>query len=224
MLVTLLERMRYLPYRIVRRFGTADISRVFGVETDALQTPTATEGFYFAEVTETGVSKLVEAHPEFFNDTQGSQLATEGVYCFGAFQGQSLAGYAWIATGDIPAEFNHNGDLRAGLPVFLPPDTGFVYNVFVMPLHRGKRLYANLMGFLAEVMRPRGITRMILTTDATNTNSLNALRRMGFRDLGRACLFRLGPFSIAKYPPTPVFETVRFGKYTGDLRALSKGQ
>ena len=74
--MTLLARMRYLPYRIVRLFGTADISRVFGVETDALQAPTATEGFYFAEVTETDVSKLVEAHPEFFNDTQGCQLAT----------------------------------------------------------------------------------------------------------------------------------------------------
>ena len=54
---------------------------------------------------------------------------TEGVYCFGAFQGQSQAAFAWLATGDITAELNHHGDLRAGLPAFLPPDTGFAYYV-----------------------------------------------------------------------------------------------
>ena len=218
--MNLLDRLRFLPYRLVRRCGTADISCVFGIETDNLKTPSVADGFCFAEITETDIRKLVMTHPESFDDTQASQLAKEGVFCFGVFQGQELAGFAWLATGDIPAEFNHNGDLRAGLPVFLPSDTGFVYNVFVAPEHRGKRLYANVMRFLAEVMRPRGVTRLILTTDATNSSSLKALRRMGFQDLGQAWLFRLGPFSIANYPPTPVFGNVRFGMYTGDRRTV----
>lgn len=218
--MNLLDRIRFLPYRIVRRFGTADISCLFGIEAEQLQTPNTGDGFYFREITETEIRKLSKRHPETFDDTQANQLAKECVYCFGVFRGQELAGFAWLATGDISAEFNHNGDLRAGLPVFLPPDTGFVYNVYVAPDHRGKRLYANVMRFLAEMMRPRRITRLILTTDATNTSSLKALRRMGFQELGRASLFRLGPFSIANYPPTPVFGSVRFGTYTGDRRTV----
>lgn len=218
----LLDGMRFLPYRIVRRLGTADISRVFGIETNSLRSPAASEGFCFLEVTQADICKLVTTHPDFFDDTQACQLADEGVYCFAVFRGPDLAAFAWLATGDICGEFNHNGDLRAGLPVSLPSDTGFVYNVFVVPAYRGKRLYATVMSYLAKVMQPRGVTRLILTTDATNTSSINALHRMGFQQLGKAWLFRLGPFSMAGYPPSPIFGAVRFGTYTGDRRTVPK--
>lgn len=213
----LLNQIRYLPYRVIRRIGTADISRVFGIATGDLQAVSLEAPFSFEEVTSERIGELIESDPQFFNIAQATELDCDNIFCFVIFHKNKVATFAWLATGDVAAEFNHNGDLRAGLPVFLPLDTGFVYNVFVTPDHRGKRLYSAVMKELASRMKERGVTRLILTTDATNTSSLKALHRMGFQDLGKAWLLRVGPFSMARYPSSPVFQTVRFGKYAGDL-------
>lgn len=216
----LLNQIRFLPYRIVRRIGAADMSCVFGIETNQLETPKLGEEFRFVEITSQNIGEMREAYPEYFDDSQAEQLATNQFFGFAVLQQNALAGFAWLGTGSIPAESNHNGDIRTGLPIELPADTGYVYNVLVLPKYRGQRLYGSIMGNLAQRMQSRCISRLILTTDVMNTSSLNALHRMGFEDLGRAWLFRIGPFSMASYPPSPVFESVHFGKYTGDTRAI----
>ncbi len=212
----LFKAIRFLPYRVARRIGTADISRVFGIESSDLQAAPLEDQYSFAEITSQNIEELIKGCPQFFSDAQATELACDNIFCFATFHKDKVAAFAWLATGDVAAEFNHNGDLQAGLPVFLPPDTGFVYNVFVMPDHRGRRLYSAVMRELASHMQARGVTRLILTTDATNISSLKALHRMGFQALGTAWLVRVGPFSMARYPSSPVFETVRFGKYVGD--------
>lgn len=217
--MNLLNQIRFLPYRVARRIGTADISRVFGIESSNLQAVQLEDQYSFEEITSESFGKLIKGYPQFFSDDQLTELVCNNVYCFATFHKEKVAAFAWLATGDVAAEFNHNGDLQAGLPVFLPPDTGFVYNVFVMPDHRGRRLYSSVMGELAGRMNQHGVTRLILTTDATNTSSLKALHRMGFQALGSAWLLRVGPFSMARYPTSPVFGTVEFGKYTGDRRS-----
>lgn len=215
----LLNQIRFLPYRVASRIGTADISRVFGIAISDLQAVSLEDQFSFEEITCESIRELIEGYPHFFSDGQAAELACDNVFCFVTFHKNKVAAFAWLATGDVAAEFNHNGDLRAGLPVHLPPDTGFVYNVFVMPDHRGKRLYSAIMRELASRIKKRGVTRLILTTDTTNASSLKALHRMGFHDLGKAWLLRIGPFSMARYPTSPVFGTVRFGKYIGDRRS-----
>lgn len=219
MAAKLLHQIRYLPYRVARRIGTADISRVFGIATSDLQVVPLEDQYSFAEITSQNFGELIKGYPQFFSDAQATELACDNIFCFATFHNNKVAAFAWLATGDVAAEFNHNGDLQAGLPVFLPPDTGFVYNVFVMPDHRGRRLYGAVMRELAGLMNERGVTRLILTTDATNTSSLKALHRMGFQALGTAWLVRVGPFSMARYPSSPVFGAVHFGKYTGDRRS-----
>lgn len=216
----LLNQIRFLLYRVVRRIGTADMSCVFGIKTNQLHTPELGDEFQFVEITSRNIAEMCEAYPGFFDDSQAEQLATNQFFGFAVLQQNALAGFAWLGIGSIPAESNHNGDGRTGLPVDLPPDTGYVYNVLVLPEFRGRRLYGSIMGKLAQRMQSRGVSRLILTTDVMNTSSLKALHRMGFQQLGRAWLFRIGPFSMASYPPSPIFDTVRFGKYTGDTRAI----
>lgn len=215
----LLNQIRFLPYRIVRRIGTADISRVFGIETSEIPTQPLGKEFSFAEISSAEIGGLIAGCPQCFSKSQATELALDNIYCFVIFQADAMAAFAWLAIGNVAPEFNHNGDLQAGLPVLLPPDTGFVYNVYVLPRYRGRRLYGSIMRELAQVMRTRGVTRLILTTDATNTSSLRALQRMGFQDLGKAWLLRVGPFSMARYPSSPVFGTVRFGRYLADTRS-----
>jgi ribosomal protein S18 acetylase RimI-like enzyme len=218
--MNLLNQLCFVAYRTIRRIGTADIRCVFGIGISELRTTILDEQLRFLEITKSAIYDLIIAYPDSFDESQASQLADGNVFGFAILDGHALAAYAWLATGDLHAGFNHNGDLRAGLPVYLPPDTGFIYNVFVTPSYRGRRLYGSIMSELAKRIRSRGVTRLILTTDAMNENSLKAVRRMGFRDLGRAWLFRVGPFSMARYPPSPVFGSARFGKYAGDLRAV----
>jgi ribosomal protein S18 acetylase RimI-like enzyme len=216
--MNLLTLIRYLPYRVIRKIGTADISHVFGVECSQLRNTALPAPFRFAQLNVEELRALIGQHPQLFDESQVRQLTIERINCFAIFNGQIVAAFAWLATGNIPAEFNHNGDLLAGLPIEMPDDTGYIYNVFVMPEYRGQRLYGALVTGLAHFVLDRGITRLLLTTDTTNHSSLRAVRRMGFQDLGRAWLFRLGRLSIASYPPSPVFDSVRFGRYTGDWR------
>lgn len=217
----LINQLRFLPYRLVRKIGTADMSCVFGIESSQLCSSELGGDFRLVEVDTSNIAVFCESHPEFFDDSQAAQLATGQFFGFALFQKELLAGFAWLGIGSIPAESNHNGDWRTGLPIKLPPDTGYVYNVLVLPEYRGQRLYGSIMGHIAQRMRSVGVSRLILTTDVMNSSSLKALHRMGFHDLGRAWLFRIGPFSVASYPPSPVFETVCFGKYAGDRTSRS---
>jgi ribosomal protein S18 acetylase RimI-like enzyme len=214
----LMNQIRFLPYRVIRRIGTADMSCVLGIKTSELHTPELGGEFRFVEITSQNIREMRAAYPEFFDERQVEQLMTGQFFGVAVFQQDALAGFAWLGIGNIPAESNHNGDVRTGLPIDLLADTGYVYNVLVLPDYRGRRLYGSIMGKLAQRMQSRGVSRLILTTDVMNTSSLKALHRMGFQDLGRAWLFRIGPFSMASYPPSPIFDTVRFGKYTGDTR------
>lgn len=218
--MSLLNRIRFTPYRIARRIGTADISRVFGIESRNLQASPLSKGSCLSEISSADHSHLLRDHPELFYPDQVHELALDNVYCFVLRRADALAAFAWLATGEVAAEFNHNGDLRAGLPISLPPDTGFLYNVFVVTKHRGQRLYGSIVRELTQRMQDRGVTRLILTTDASNISSLKALHRMGFQDLGTAWLVRIGPFSMARYPISPVFGSVKFGKYAGDRTFL----
>jgi len=215
----LITQLRYLPYRVIRRLGTADISCVFGVELAQIRPTLLPIEFEFVEITVERFSELIELHPQLFTTSRQKDLEDGRAYCYAIlFQG-ALAAFAWVAIGDIPATFNHNGDLQAGLPITMPEDTAFVHNVFVMSQFRGRRLYGALMSGLEPSLSADGVTRLILTTDATNESALIAVRRMGFQYVGCAWLFKCGRFSFAGYPPSPVFDTVYLGRYTGDRRS-----
>lgn len=216
MTMSVLTRLRYLPYRAIRRIGTADISRVFGVEYFELRPTLLPQGFEFVELTTERFRELLTLFPELFNESRLDDLAKKRANCYAIFEKEILAAFSWVSIGDVPAEFNHNGDLQAGLPISMPEDTGFVHNVLVMPEYRGKRLYGAMMSAMELPLRARGVRRLLLTTDATNENSLRAVRRMGFQELGTAWIFRLGRLTFSGYPPSPVFDSVTFGRYTGD--------
>lgn len=217
--MSLITQLRYLPYRVIRRIGTADISYVFGVELAQIRPTLLPIEFEFVELTVERLKELIDLHPQLFATSRPKDLEDGRAYCYAiSFQG-ALAAFAWVAIGDIPAGFNHNGDLQAGLPITMPVNSGFVHNVFVMSQFRGRRLYGALMSGLKQSLFAHGVTRLVLTTDATNQSALVAVRRMGFQYLGCAWLFKCGRFSFASYPRSPVFDTVYLGRYTGDRRS-----
>lgn len=75
MTMSVLTRLRYLPYRAIRRIGTADISRVFGVEYFELRPTLLPQGFEFVELTTERFRELLTLFPELFNESRLDDLA-----------------------------------------------------------------------------------------------------------------------------------------------------
>jgi ribosomal protein S18 acetylase RimI-like enzyme len=209
-------RLAYLPSRLLRRaatfnrcsFWTSAISdvactplpvgyRVQWLSLDRLQ-----------ELAEQPASPLGPAHIEI--------LETTAAQCVAIFHGDELAGFAWMTTGDVPGDLNHDGNPQSMLPIYLPPGTAFLFGVLVMPPHRGRRLYGAMVTEIATVAPSHGIERLLVTTECSNYRALKTVRRMGFQELGRTTLLRVGPLVWTHYPKQLSEGTVRVGRYAGD--------
>ena len=89
--MSVLTRLRYLPYRAIRRIGTADISRVFGVEYFELRPPLLPQGFEFVELTTERFRELLTLFPELFNESRLDDLAKKRANCYAIFEKEILA-------------------------------------------------------------------------------------------------------------------------------------
>lgn len=217
-----ISRLRRLPYRVGRRFGSADHSRFFGCDLENLSGVPCPEGLVAVQLAERDLLGYF-GEENCLDDTHVCWLRDEVAICYAVLDGTTLAGFAWIGFGDVPGELNHNGHPDTQLPVFLPANMGFVSHVFVLPAYRGQRLYAALLSFAAESLPALGIDKLVLTTECTNTSALCSVRRMGFETLGEAWIMKLGPFCTVGYPPQPFFGGVRTGRFAGDPHERSNG-
>ena len=86
MTMSVLTRLRYLPYRAIRRIGTADISRVFGVEYFELRPTLLPQGFEFVELTTERFRELLTLFPELFNESRLDDLAKKRANCYAIFE------------------------------------------------------------------------------------------------------------------------------------------
>ncbi len=147
-------------------------------------------------------------------------LDAEHVRCFAAFQANSLAGFAWVAFGDIPGQMNHDGKPETGLPIQLSDDAAYVFQVLVLPAYRGRRLYAAIMSQMADELQTDGIRLLMLTTEGSNRNARRAIERMRFRKAGQASFFRIGPLRKARYPVLSNDIGFTIGRYVGENIAV----
>ena len=214
--MSFLTRMKQLPYRAMRRFAIANQTLFFGCELAHLSGAPCPKGLVVVQWSEGDLRQhLAEEH--YLDESHTVWLRDDQAICFAVMDGERLAGFAWIALGDVPAEMNHDGHPDTQLPLFLPDNTGFVFHVFILPSYRGRRLYAVLMSHVAQQLPTRGIDRLVLTTECTNRSALRSVGRMGFREVGRAWLIKVGPICSVGYPEQPFFGGVRTGAYVGDL-------
>ncbi|QDV47492.1 hypothetical protein Enr13x_74020 [Stieleria neptunia] len=75
------------------------------------------------------------------------------------------------------------------------------------------------MSYAAEQLPDHGVRKLFLTTECTNRSALRSVNRMGFREVGKARLFKDAPLYGAGYPDQPFFGEVPTGRYAGDERA-----
>ncbi|WP_409994272.1 GNAT family N-acetyltransferase [Pirellula sp. SH-Sr6A] len=138
--------------------------------------------------------------------------------CYALMASEAIVAYAWVGTGDIPAAHNSSGHVWTGLPLFLDPETAYLFAAFVKPEHRGKRLYQVLISQAAEILRADGVLRIALTTDANNARAIQAVKRMGFEVCGVTTFCAFVGWRRAYYCVSSSFEPSKVGQYVGDPR------
>lgn len=211
--------IRWLAYRVVRRFAIANICYFYQTPIDKMPRTPTPDGYTIRSCS----SKQIRDHASELDDAipeRDLQMLDAGKSkCFAAFHGESLAGFAWAAFENIPAEMNHDGKPETGLPIQLASESAFIFQVLVLPQHRGRRLYATILSQMADELQSNRIRHLVLTTEASNCNALRAVERMRFQKVGQASLFRIGPLSRATYPVLPNMIGFSVGRYVGDNRS-----
>ncbi|TWU39462.1 GNAT family N-acetyltransferase [Novipirellula artificiosorum] len=216
---TLLQ-MCYLPYRAMRRIATANICHFLAVELDKLEVTPLSEGLTFEEVTPSRLPSIIQENPELLDDNLIDLIQKSIAHCYVVLENKQVVAFSWLATGNVPAEFNHDENPNTQLPFKLPSHTAYIFNAYVSPPYRGKRLYGAMMSGISSRMSGSRILRLVMTTEASNHRALRSVRRMGFRTIGRSMLFGVGKFCVAYYPRHLSAWGIYLGRYEGDRPKL----
>ena len=216
MKTTPLRSLRWLPYRAMRRLAIANLCQFYQSPIDQMPRTRIPDGYTIESCSSDRLRSHAHELEYQIPECDFEMLDTENARCFVAFQANSLAGFAWVAFGDIPGHMNHDGKPETGLPIQLSDDAAYVFQVLVLPAHRGRRLYAAIMSQMADELQTEGIRSLVLTTEGSNRNALRAVERMKFRKVGQASFFRVGPLRKARYPVLPNGIGFTIGRYVGD--------
>lgn len=219
-----MAKAKSLMYRAARKFVVVNKSQFFAL--DDLSDVVCTSdlgGKYQFEVFD-DVSRIGASVAKFAGSDLMHLLEEQSGLCTVASDGDHPIAFAWWAFGDIPAELNHDGHPLTGLPLTLPPDMAYLFNVFVRPDYRGQRLYPNLVRHSQRLLGEKGIRRITLATEYTNRPALRSVERMGFHRIGDSRLVNLLSRGWARYPVSPMDNGVHVGRYVGDTNFISTGQ
>ncbi len=101
-----------------------------------------------------------------------------GDMAFGAYDGDSLVCYSWVAFASAPHV--------DGVWVRFDPPYHYAYNAFTRPSHRGRRILAALALYSDRYLGDRGRVARIACTGVHNFASLAAQKVAGSRRIGLA--------------------------------------
>jgi ribosomal protein S18 acetylase RimI-like enzyme len=125
-----------------------------------------------------------------------------GDVCVGAFDGDRVAAYSWIAFAPL-----HHLD---GVWVEFSPQSAWIYKSLVLPAYRGRRI-AGMIYRAAEVIgMEKGRPQSLLCVESHNTASIRATRSAGYRDAGYAAYVRRGARLASWVSPAARDHGVRF--------------
>lgn len=125
-------------------------------------------------------------------------------------------GRLWWITDAVPPDLNTDGPCFTSLPLALPRDAAFVFDVWVKKELRGNRLYAAMLSYTRNYLIQQGtVTKFLITVEFGNRPAIRAAERIGFKEIGYSSLFRISNVTFARYPDAKVFPII-VGRYWGD--------
>jgi GNAT superfamily N-acetyltransferase len=211
----MLAPLKIIAYKAIRRVVLVDITCFMLLDVDGLQSVESNLEIRIFDRFEDIARYLVNV-PEQVSTVWCELLSQPKTYVCLAISEDAIAGQLWWRGDFVPPECNHNGPVATQLPLTLPTDTAFVFDVFVQPSFRGMRLYAAMLSHVKQTIQAdASIEKFLITVDYSNRPAIRAAVRIGFVEVGHSMLIGLGAWSVAHYPDSKLFP-VRVGKYRGD--------
>lgn len=203
-----------LAYKIAKRCIVLDVTHLMVLDVAQLprvdDVPAEFRPLGFAEVLEWSANSETDLDRAIACRLQGDLDI-----CFGAFVGNQLAGYLWLAFDSIEAVHNRGDSEATGVAMSFREDAVFLYKAFVQPQFRGRRLYADLMHAAGcWIYQHHGVRFVIATTDWTNYSALRSCHRQGFRSLGRVWRFGVPGWMKTVGPRSAASRGISFGRDT----------
>ena len=211
----MIEQFQIPAYKLARKFFTVNVSRFMTVNIGRIfhhQTTYELSIFDSWEALTERFSNILDTQPEWC-----SRLKMGNVKLCCAIENAKIVGRLWAIANRVPAELNHDGPEATKLPLELPDDMVFVFDVCVHPDHRGKRIYPAMFFYTSNhLFETDAIRQFLITVDFANRPAKRAADRKGFKEVVRSLLIRFGPVSFARYPDASL-SPVKIGRYFGDL-------
>lgn len=110
-------------------------------------------------------------------------------HCAAVMEGDELLGYCWYTRERLP------GPISANALCELPPDWAYLFDMYVRPRARGRRLAAHIRGQIHQTLSLEGVTHCVGATLAFNRSSRRHQARMGSLEPELRLLLRVGPFA-----------------------------
>lgn len=137
------------------------------------------------------------ADPELDLREEGIRAAhARGDLCVGALDGDTLAGYCWLAFSPV-----HHLE---GVWVRFGPGSVWTYKSLVRPGHRGRGIAPALYRHAGPLCLERGRAHSLICVESHNGASIAAALRAGYAAAGRAAYVRHGRFFADWYSETLV--------------------
>lgn len=132
-----------------------------------------------AEIYQFSKTPAHEIDPNFIK-----RALENGDRCFAALDGETLASYGWYST--KPTEM---GD---GLIWNFDPAWVYMYKGYTLPKYRGQKLHAIAMAKALKLLTREGAAGLVSYVETTNFQSLNSVYRMGYKDIDKISVIKLG--------------------------------
>ena len=190
--------LRWL-YAAIRRLGVLDVTRLMHVSTTQCDDAIGPPGYEIRTAQMSELAEMVHAGsvPDILGDPDGADDARRAVI-FTLHQ-QRVVSFLWLAKDTVRGEENFSRAMHLGTSIEMPDGTGFVYNAWTDPAHRGKRLIASMLRW-ATCNRVMGTTSLLTMIDWTNAPSLRAFEHLGMTSLGSIYRLGRGPLQLSVLP------------------------
>tara|TARA_R110002049_G_scaffold27321_2_gene93995 strand:- start:58833 stop:59480 length:648 start_codon:yes stop_codon:yes gene_type:complete len=194
-----MSKVLHLLYAAIRRFGILDVTKLLHLPTtdcDITVCPTGYEirGAHpseLAELIRSGNAPAELGQPERVDPASRTAILT-------FYQGRVVS-FLWLAKETVQGAENFSRAAHLGTSIEMPDGTGFVYNAWTDPEHRGKRLIAAMLTW-ATCNRVMGTTSFLTMIDWTNLRSIRAFEHLGMQTLGSIYRFGRGRLQMSMIP------------------------
>ncbi|HZZ72567.1 MAG TPA: hypothetical protein VFE24_09955 [Pirellulales bacterium] len=167
-------------YRGLKRASGLQLGAIYQLRAADLESSTvASEGCQFRLLEPAEIVSWSADPQNDLNAAWAKHLQAGRTFCLGAFRGDRLVSYAWLAEG--PVDPQHS----LGVRLALPRDALYLYKAYTHPAERGKRLYQATARQALALFGSAGIEQIVAIVEYANWASRRSHDRLPGRWLGQ---------------------------------------